>query len=102
MRTAMQRSGRRPTNSESSESSESSEVSENRDWRVLQVEGLLEVRKVTFSSDSSRKWQSLWLVGENLIGAGLEPCCAEECLDLSQNILLLSREQSLSADSLVL
>ena len=27
---------------------------------------LLKVRTVTFSSDSSRKWRSLWLVGENL------------------------------------
>ncbi len=35
-------------------------------WRVLLVEGLLEVRKVTFSSNSSRKWPCLWLVGENL------------------------------------
>ncbi len=31
-------------------------------WRVLLVEGLLEA----FSRDSSRKWQSQWLVGENL------------------------------------
>ncbi len=36
------------------------------------------------------------------IGAGGEPSCAEECLDLFQNIILLSREQSLSADSLAL
>ncbi len=27
-------------------------------WRVLLVEGLLEVRKVTFSRVSARKWQS--------------------------------------------
>ncbi len=42
--------------------SESSEVSED-SWPV---ECLLKVRKVTFSSDSSRKWLSQWLVGENL------------------------------------
>ncbi len=41
-------------------------------------------------------WVRIW------IGADGEPCCAEECLDLFQNIILLSREQSLSADSLVL
>ncbi len=35
-------------------------------WCVLLVEGLLEVRTVTFSRDSSQKWQSVWLVGENL------------------------------------
>ena len=32
---------------------------------------LLQVRTVTFSRDSSRKWQSLWLVGENLAGSPL-------------------------------
>ncbi len=35
-------------------------------WRVLLVEGLLEVRTVTFSRDSSWKWLSQWLVGDNL------------------------------------
>jgi hypothetical protein len=33
---------------------------------VVQVTGLLQVRTVTFSREASRKWQSLWLVGENL------------------------------------
>ncbi len=41
-------------------------------------------------------WVRIW------IGAGGEPSCAEECLDLSQNIIHLSGEQSLTADSLVL
>ena len=34
--------------------------------RYKLVKRLLQVRTVTFSSDSSRKWPSLWLVGENL------------------------------------
>ncbi len=33
-------------------------------------------------------------------GAVGEPSCAEECLDLFQNIILLCREESLTADSL--
>ncbi len=32
------------------------------------------------------------------IGAGGEPACAEECLDLSQNIIHLIGEQSLTAE----
>jgi hypothetical protein len=39
-------------------------------------------------------WVRIW------IGAGWEPSCAEECLDLSQNIIHLSGEQSLTVDSL--
>ncbi len=39
-------------------------------------------------------WVKIW------IEAGREPSCAEECLDLSQNIIHLSGEQSLTADSL--
>ncbi len=38
-------------------------------------------------------WVRIW------IGAGGETSCAEECLDLFQNIILLSREQSLTADT---
>ena len=34
--------------------------------RYKLVTRLLKVRTVTFSSDSSRKWTSVWLVGENL------------------------------------
>ncbi len=41
-------------------------------------------------------WVRIW------IGAGWEPCGAEECLDQFQNIILLSWEQSLTADSLIL
>jgi hypothetical protein len=43
-------------------------------------------------------WMKIW------IGAGKEPSCAEECLDLFQNIILLSWEPShasLTADSIV-
>ncbi len=48
-------------------------------WRVILVEGLLEVRTVTFSRASSQNcclngwWVRIW------IGAGGEPSCAEEC-----------------------
>jgi hypothetical protein len=51
MRSAMQCAGRRPT------TSQVQKIQKFQDsWRVLLVEGLLEVRKVTFSRDSSRKW----------------------------------------------
>ena len=71
-------------------------------WHVLLVEGQLEVKTVTFSLTLHKNgclsgwWVRIW------IWAGWEPSCAEECLDLSQNIIHLSREQSLPADSLVL
>ncbi len=39
-------------------------------------------------------------MGENLDRSW--PCCAEECLDLFQNIIHLSGEQSLTSDSLLL
>ena len=64
MRTAMPRAGRRPTTSKVQKVQKIQKFQDS--WRVLLVEGLLEVRKVTFSSDSSRKWPSLLLVGENL------------------------------------
>ncbi len=61
MPAAMPRAGRRPT---------TLQVQKNQKFqdslRVLLVEGLLEVRSVTFSRDSSRKCQSQWLVDENL------------------------------------
>ncbi len=61
---AMQRAGRRAALQvqKVQKVQEVSEVSED-SWPV---EYLLKVRKVTFSSDSSRKWLSQWLVGENL------------------------------------
>ncbi len=55
------------------------------------LELLLELRTVTFSSVSSQIgnvcgwWVRTW------IGTGGEPSCAEECLDLFQNIILSSR-----------
>ncbi len=58
---------RAPAYLESSESSEDSEDSED-SLRVLLADCLLKVRKVTFSSDPSRKWPLQWLVGENLDG----------------------------------
>ncbi len=71
-------------------------------WRVLLVEGLLEVRTITFIRDASRKWSlnGWWM--RIWIGTGREPSCAEECLDLFQNIIILSCEQFLTADSHVL
>jgi hypothetical protein len=56
-------------------------------WCVQLVEGLLEVRKVSFQVTLYKDgclngwWVRIW------IGAGREPCCAEECLDLFQNII---------------
>ncbi len=75
-------------------------------WHVLLVEGQFK---------ASWKWEK-WLfyvtLHENVclgswwvriwIGAGREPFGSEECLDQFQNIILLSWEQSLTADSLVL
>ena len=93
---------RAPAYLASSESSESSEVSED-SQRVLLVDCPLKMRKVTFQVTLHKNgslcgwWVRIW------IGAGGEPSCAKECLDLSQNIILLStREQFLTADSLVL
>ena len=61
MRAAMLRAGRRPTNLANIVNSVNLVLLDY--WAGLR---LLEVRTVTFSSDSSRKWQSLWLGGENL------------------------------------
>ncbi len=67
MRSAMPGAGRRPTTSQVQKIQKIQKFQDP--WRrVLLVEGLsgLEVRTVTFSSDSSRKWPSWWLAGENL------------------------------------
>ena len=66
------------------------------------VTRLLQVRTVTFSRDSSQNGSlcgrqvRIWIGGDR----GLH--CAEECSHLFQNIILLSREQSLTSDSLYL
>ncbi len=60
----MPRAGRQPTTLQVQKTQKIQKFQDS--WRVLLVEGLLEVRTVTFSSDSSRKWQSQWLVSENL------------------------------------
>jgi hypothetical protein len=57
MRSAMPRAGRWPTTLQVQKIQNIHKFQDS--WRVLLVEGLLEVRKVTFSRDSSRKWQSL-------------------------------------------
>ncbi len=64
MRSGMQRAGRLPTTLQVQKVQNIQKFQDS--WRVLLVEGLLEVSKVFFSSDSSRKWQPQWLVGENL------------------------------------
>ncbi len=62
----------------------------------LGSENIHSVFQVTLSQNGSLCGWSvrIW------IGAGWEPSCAEECLDLSQNIIHLSGEQSLTAYSL--
>jgi hypothetical protein len=59
------------------------------------VTRLLEVKTATFSGDSSRKWRSLWSVLENLDWNLQGYFGAEECLDLFENIVLFTRQQSL-------
>ncbi len=61
MRAAIPRAGRRPTASQTQYL-----VLQACSTRYRLVRRLLQVRTVTFSCDSSRKWQSLWLEGENL------------------------------------
>ncbi len=86
--------------SESSEKSEKSEKSGN-SWQVdASWKWEKSLFQVTLHENGclSGWWVRIW------IGAGGEPSRAEECLDLSpsQNITHLSREQSISADSLIL
>ncbi len=64
MPAAMQRVGRRPTTLQVQKIQKIRKFQDS--WHVLLVVGLLEVRTITFSRDSSRKWTSQWLVGENL------------------------------------
>jgi hypothetical protein len=54
-------------------------------------------RRMPLESDDSHGWRvRIW------IGAGGEPSCADECLGLFQYTFLLTREQPLTANSLVL
>ncbi len=102
----MQRAGRQPTTLQVQKIQKIQKFQDS--WRVPLVVGLLEVRlsensffftcHVTLHKNGCLNG---WWV-RILIGAGREPSCAEECLDLFQNIILLSWEQSLTADSLVL
>ncbi len=64
MPAAMPSAGRRPTTLQIQKIQKIQKFQDS--WCVLLEEGLLEVRTVTFSLDSSRKWLSQWLAGENL------------------------------------
>jgi hypothetical protein len=100
MLSVMQRAGRLPTTLQVQKIQNIQKFQDS--WRVLLVEGLLEERTITFhvtlheNGSLNGWWVRIWL------GTGGEPSCAEECLDLFQNIILLRWEQSLTADSLVL
>ena len=65
------------------------------------VTRLLQVRTVTFHVTLHENgslcgwWVRIWT------GAGREPFGAEECLDLSHNIILYRRQQSLTSDLLI-
>jgi hypothetical protein len=61
MRLGMPRGALRPTNLSNSVNSVNLVLLSSRRWFAP-----VEVRTVTFSSDSSRKWQSPWSVAENL------------------------------------
>ncbi len=75
---------------------------------LLSTSRLLEMTTVTFSSDSSRKWQSQWprSVTQNLSRRWLRAIWssdAEERLPLFQDVIMIlfRRQQSLTADSLI-
>ena len=101
MRASMQRRGRWPTTLKLSKSCSVQACSTRYKLASVTLLFKLKVRTVTFSSDSSRKWTSVWLVGENLDRAGSQPAHADEGLDLFQNINLIRRQQPPSSDSLI-
>ncbi len=91
------RPARRPTNSENSVNLVLLDLLD-----LLSSSRLLEVTTLTFSSDSSRKWQSPWSVTQNLSRRWRRAIwCWRTMLPLFQDVILFRRQQSLTADSFI-